>query len=189
MEYVYDINTGELYHYGVKGMKWGVRRANKRAYQNERYAKKAAKFDLKAAKARRKSEKAHDKYDLGGVNRAKRKSAKYATKAARLDKKLLGETNESTAIRMERKSAKLKYKAAKLDMKGNSLSRTTGYGIRAEAKAKKADKYAQKAAKARYEIANNKRFVDRMKTKVSNLSPEEYAKGKEYFDEFLKRAS
>ena len=26
MEYIYNPNSGELYHYGVKGMKWGVRR-------------------------------------------------------------------------------------------------------------------------------------------------------------------
>ena len=37
------VKTNELYHYGVKGMRWGVRRARK---QNEKIAVGKAIFDM-----------------------------------------------------------------------------------------------------------------------------------------------
>ncbi len=56
MDYIITTN-GELKHYGVLGMKWGVRRGNSaRAY--EKASKKLRKLDRKADKA---VEKAYDK--------------------------------------------------------------------------------------------------------------------------------
>ena len=56
-------------------MKWGVRRASKKSAANERLEKKALKYDVKAAKAQRKSEKFHSSQDLGRSNRAAKKAA------------------------------------------------------------------------------------------------------------------
>lgn len=39
----YIMINGELYHHGVKGMKWGVRRAKKNSSKNRRSSKKRAR--------------------------------------------------------------------------------------------------------------------------------------------------
>lgn len=52
--YIYNPDSGELYHYGVKGMKWGVRKdrikTGVRNYQINRSNKKIAKYDKKISK-------------------------------------------------------------------------------------------------------------------------------------------
>lgn len=77
----------ELYHYGVIGMKWGIRRAQRKAAANVALGRKALGYDIKAAKLTKKSEKIHADEDLGRANRAASKSAKYYKKAAKFEKK------------------------------------------------------------------------------------------------------
>ena len=49
--------SNELYHYGVEGMKWGVRKAYKKAAKNKRYQAKISKYQMKAQKMKYKMSK------------------------------------------------------------------------------------------------------------------------------------
>ena len=48
----YIIVNGELYHYGVLGMKWGVRKANKQFKSERKALKRKYKADIDAAETK-----------------------------------------------------------------------------------------------------------------------------------------
>lgn len=159
----------ELYHYGVLGMKWGVKRALAKERSILRLKKKADRMDIKSAKAYKKAEKRHAEYDLESKNTAAKKAAKFKKKAAKLDKRALKTEDEWQKTKLENRSAKYNYKAAKQLRKANLISRTTGYGIEAMTYATKSDKYAQKAAKARYKAQKNAKYIAATKRKISSV--------------------
>ena len=174
----------ELYHYGVPGMKWGVRKAARYSSKNERLARKALNYDKKAAVLRKKSEKAHANYDLETSNRSAIKAAKYRKKAAIIVKKSLG-GSDSQKLAAERKATKLEYKATKKEMKANRISKTTGYGAKAMKYSVKSDKVAAKAAKARAKLASNKAYIDTMNKRMDSLDKETRRKVEESMSKYL----
>lgn len=167
------MENNELYHYGVVGMKWGVRRARRKEAANERLRKKALDYDIKSKKLTKKSEKIHAEKDLERSNTYAKKAAKLNVKAGKLEKRALKTQNGLKESVLTKRAEKLKYKAAKRTIKANQVSKTEGYGMKAMKYSVKSDKVAAKAAKARMKIANNQHYVDKMNQRVSQLSPEE----------------
>lgn len=177
-----------LEHYGVIGMKWGVRRAERLAEKNKVLAKKADVRDRRAARYARKGEKIHAQEDLAGSNRAQKKAQTYNLKAAKRRveaDKAVNSGDENRASRMTKQAAKYAYKAKKAGLEANSLSRTTGYGMEAEHYMRIADRRAKKAAKYRMKIAKNQWYIQSMKRKASEFSITD----KENGQEFIKRLS
>lgn len=189
-DYIYTseglISANDLMHYGVMGMKWGVRKANYKAERYSRLMNKALKYDKKSANFTKKSEKTHASIDLERSNKAAVKSAKLNKKAAKVEKKSVNASNELSKDRLHRKAEKLKYKAANKQIDGNRISKTTGYGLKAMKYSVKSDKAAKKAAKVRLKIANDKYYISKMNNKISQLSKEELQTGYSFVNEMRK---
>lgn len=86
---IYSTNNTELCHYGVLGMKWGVRRNPSRAY----------------ARASRKADT------------LRKKQTKLTVKAAKLQKKALEKEVKATSEGQYKKAREMQFKANKLNLK------------------------------------------------------------------------
>lgn len=165
-----DPSNSELKHYGVLGMKWGVRRAQYKSSQNAKLRKKALQLDAKEARLTKKAEEAHSKNDLGKANKKAVRASNYSKRAAKLDSKSLSANTDFEKSRLHAKAEKYRYKAMKSKRTANRLSKSVGYGKKAMAYSIKSDRIAVKAAKARKRIANNELYIDLMNAKVSDFN-------------------
>lgn len=180
------VYESELTHYGVLGMKWGVRRAVSKAGRQDKLAKKALKYDKKAAVLTKKAEKTHAEYDLEQRNKKATKAANLEKKAAKLGKKAINADNDFKEAYYNKRASRAEYKAAKAKIEANTLSRSAGYGSKAMRYAIKSDKVAAKALRARKKISDNQYYVEKMKRKVSSLTPEELNNGYAFVSELTK---
>lgn len=168
-QYNYTPNPEDLVHYGVLGMKWGVHRSLFKSRSTDRLQKKALKYDLKSERLTKKSEKAHSEYDLGRSNKSAKKAAGYRIRATKMEKKALKANNDWQKLKYEKKAAKLNYKASSKQIDANRQSKSAGYGVRAMQYSIKSDKVAKKAAKIRLKLANNAKYIEMTKRKLSSV--------------------
>lgn len=156
----------ELLHYGVKGMRWGVRRATKKLYSSNsnddaRYKAVATlqKHRSKAIKQLGKLENQHGKLASNAekhIMKTDGKAAKIKSKAAKAERKAYGRFTSYE------KSEKLKYKAGKLNAK--------------------ADRMIAESAKAKAKLAKNEKIQSMMRQGVNDIDKALIEKGKKYLN-------
>lgn len=166
----YELNAqhsdSELYHYGVIGMRWGVRHGRaEEAVQKS--ARKVRKLQSKADKAGRKiSSKAEfkaAKYD--------RKAARYDRKAAKIKRKASRWFMPMNAEKAARKSSVLEFKSARFKERGSRIKAK-------QANAKyKVEKYTNKASKLA-----NATIKELGKQKITDINSADY----EYLSKYVK---
>ena len=162
--YIAHKEGDELAHYGVKGQKWGVRRAEFKTAQNQRIRSRVNALEKKAYSLTKKSEGFHSTDDL-------KKSNKYASKAATYRKKAVSAVQKSSGASdakrdtLLKKAATLNYKAAVAQLKANRISKSKGYGVRAMKYSIKSDRVMRMAAKGKAKIESNTVFINAMKRK------------------------
>lgn len=155
--------TDSLQHYGVKGMRWGVRRASKRlskattSEERKKAVSSLQKHRSKGAaeitKLRKKMPKLQEQADRAVV-KYDTKAAKYDRKAAKLRSKL-GRTTLISGVREERA-----YKAMGLETKASMLR--------------------AKSAEAKAKVQANKTMQEAFQREINNIDQILVERGKKY---------
>lgn len=161
----YEQGSDELTHYGVKGMKWGVRRAMKELHESNQTGRK------------------------GGHNHA---VASLSTHRDKINKKLTALDKKSVHLESKRykqatknakKIAKFEKKSAKLKLKAGKAFYTSTASKRLHKSAKldlKVAKLKQSAAKTQAKIEKNERLKEIYKTSLKDINNELVTKGQDF---------
>lgn len=155
-------NDNYLQHYGIMGMRWGIRRAEKTLNSSKSTAEKKQKAVASLKKHREKATKKLDKLQKSHVKLVKRSDANTLNadiKARSLRKQAAITRNKAYGFFVSQKRAnRLLYKANKLDAK--------------------ADVLIQSSNKVKADIKKNEKMQEIFNTGVSNIDKALVAKGR-----------
>lgn len=185
-----NYNEEYLSHYGVKGMRWGVRRATKRLTRaNTKLSKplNVSKSDtsMKARVARVDRKLTEAKYNRS-VNSLERHKSKATKKIAELDSKRpkLEKKVEKHIMKTDHKTSKMDVKAAKLQKKAGSVFRTTNSSakllMKAQAIKMKSDTLKAKSQQAKQLLAENTAMINAFKKGINDIDTALVEKGRKY---------
>ncbi len=158
------MNNGELTHYGVLGMKWGVRRAQKK---------------LSRASTQEDRDKA-----LSALNKHKTKANSKITKLQKHGVHLQKDVDRHI-MKNDAYAAKLKLKASQKTKKANgffvSEKRANKLMLEAMKLNAKSDSIASRSALAKSKLAKNKKYIDMFEQGVKTIDKTLIENGKKRF--------
>lgn len=193
MDYLSNYETGdELQHYGVKGMKWGVRRASKqlsRATDSQSRDKAVASLNKHRAKSVQKIKELEGKRDK--LNTALTKSSqkdavkatKYEQKAAKYDKKASKATKKSYRAAKRARGAFFSDSTLKWATKSELYKeKAADKQVKADLYRAKAKSYAAKYEQAKAKVEANERMIATFQQGVRDIDSALVNKGRRYIN-------
>ena len=163
--------SSELYHYGVKGMRWGVRRATKTLSSKSSSKEDRDKAAAKLGKMREKGSK---------------EISKLQSKAPKLEKKVdkMVQKNDVKAAKLRDKQAKLKKKIG-----GRFTSVDKAQKLMAESNKLdiKASQLEAKSQRAKAMLSQNKNMQAQFQKEISNIDTALVSAGREYVNLYMKK--
>lgn len=175
----YQNNENYLAHYGVLGMKWGVRRASKQLLNaTDRDGRDSAIRKLNKHKTKGEAKiKSLEKQRVKLDDNLRKSITKDKVKSSKLEKK---------AAKMDRKAAELKSKSIKWYRSDSSaaklISKSEVKKIKADKLHAKANVYNAKYEKIKAKVDANESIQKAFKTQLNNIDSIIVENGKRYIN-------